>query len=182
MIEKRIQGGKQSGKKGPFQLIEDDEELQLHRRGEKPRRKFSCPHYHHCLALAAALNWDSFTCRNCCGEMNKALIWRAHHEKKRDKVVNVICDIPDIHFIHFSTHLHQTATLINNESLVNDESLTTESVHISRGDSGCDGVITHDHLMDNFPDSRFSDSHFSDGHFSNGDDRSSGERISREED
>jgi len=174
MIEKRIQGGKQSEKKGPFQLVEDDEELPLHRRGEKPRRKFSCPHYHHCLALAAALNWDSFTCRNCCGEMNKALIWRAHHEKKRDKVVNVICDIPDIHFIHFSTHLHQTSTLINNESLVNDESLTADSLHLSRGDSAFlddDGVIAHEQLIDHYPD----------GHFSNGDDRSSRERISREE-
>lgn len=138
MIEKRIQGGKQSEKKGPFQLIEDEEELALHRRGEKPRRKFSCPHYHHCLALAAALNWDSFTCRNCCGEMNKALIWRAHHEKKRDNMVNVICDLPDIHFIHFSTHLHQTATLINSEAIVTDDSLTAHHSEEAEEDSMLD--------------------------------------------
>ncbi len=85
------------GKPGPFQIIENESlDFPL----EPPRRRYSCPRYDTCLNLAAALNWDSFTCRGCSGEANQALFWRARQEFRKDGVVRKICDeIPDAEFI-----------------------------------------------------------------------------------
>ena len=49
--------------------------------------------------MAAALNWDSFTCRGCCGEVNRSLLWQAHQAMKKDGIGKLICDIPCIEAI-----------------------------------------------------------------------------------
>ena len=60
-----------------------------------PRRRYECSHYQCCLSLAAALNWDSFTCRGCNGTINQNLLWRARSESRKDNVVKKICEFPD---------------------------------------------------------------------------------------
>ena len=88
------------GKPGPFQIIEHDS---LDFPSEPPRRRHSCNNYENCLNLAAALNWDSFTCRGCDGSINTALCWRAQQELKKDKVTRSICSaIPDINCLERS--------------------------------------------------------------------------------
>jgi hypothetical protein len=76
------------GKPGPFQIIEC-ETLDLP--SDAPKRRYSCTHYETCLNMAAALNWDNFTCRGCNGEVNSSLLWRAQAESKKDSVVQEIC-------------------------------------------------------------------------------------------
>jgi hypothetical protein len=82
------------GKPGPFQIIEDqgttDQPI------SPPRRRYFCPHYETCLNLAAALNWDSFTCRGCCGEIEQTLLWRARQAQKKDKIAHELCELPEI--------------------------------------------------------------------------------------
>jgi predicted Fe-S protein YdhL (DUF1289 family) len=56
-----------------------------------PRRRYECGQYDECLKLAAALNWDSFTCRGCSGEINETLVWRARQSTKKDSVAKAIC-------------------------------------------------------------------------------------------
>lgn len=85
------------GKPGPFQIIENES---LDFPVEPPRRRYSCGNYESCLNLAAALNWDSFTCRGCSGSVNEALCWRAQQELKKDGIVRTLCsEIPDIQFV-----------------------------------------------------------------------------------
>ena len=59
-------------------------------------RKFDCPNYDHCLSLCAALNWDSFSCGGCCGEINQQLVWRAHHSIKSDLELACVCKLPTL--------------------------------------------------------------------------------------
>ncbi len=59
-------------------------------------REFFCSHYDCCLSIAAALNWDSFSCQGCCGEVNEQLLWRAHQQARRDKVVDSLCQLPKL--------------------------------------------------------------------------------------
>jgi hypothetical protein len=54
-------------------------------------RNLDCANYETCLNLAAALNWETFTCTGCSGEVNQSLIWRAHHAAKKDSVAKKIC-------------------------------------------------------------------------------------------
>ena len=61
---------------------------------EPPVRKYGCANYENCLDLAATLNWASFTCKQCCGEINGALQWRAHQIRRRDSLAQAICDLP----------------------------------------------------------------------------------------
>jgi hypothetical protein len=51
-----------------------------------PRRRYDCERYETCLGLAASLNWESFTCRGCCGEPNENLLWRARVSARKDSV------------------------------------------------------------------------------------------------
>ncbi len=76
------------GKPGPFQIIES-ETLDLP--SDAPKRRYSCSHYETCLNMAAALNWDNFTCRGCSGDVNASLLWRAQSESRKDSVVKEIC-------------------------------------------------------------------------------------------
>ncbi len=49
-----------------------------------PERSYGCKNYDTCLELAAALDWDSFTCAGCCGEFDRQLLWRAQHALKKN--------------------------------------------------------------------------------------------------
>ena len=64
--------------------------------GKTVKRDFDCNNYETCLGLAAALNWDSFTCDSCARKINPQLIWRAHQNIRQDKSLNQICDLPEI--------------------------------------------------------------------------------------
>jgi hypothetical protein len=86
------------GSPGPFQVIENQGASGVDGPLDPPRRRYSCPNYPTCLDLAAALNWDNFTCRGCCGQIEEALFWRAHQAMKHDTVVRRICDLPDLQF------------------------------------------------------------------------------------
>jgi len=59
-------------------------------------RQFDCTHYNTCLGLAAALNWESFTCGSCSGRLNNQLFWRAHQFLKKDDVLAKLCDLPTV--------------------------------------------------------------------------------------
>jgi len=61
---------------------------------EPPTRRFECPNYKTCLNLAAALDWESFSCAGCNGKINEQLLWRAHQELRRDKVAEQLCELP----------------------------------------------------------------------------------------
>lgn len=63
---------------------------------EEPKRVHDCAHYDRCLELAAALNWESFTCEGCCGAVNDALTWRAGQVARKDSVAKAICGAPKI--------------------------------------------------------------------------------------
>ncbi|RIL12380.1 MAG: hypothetical protein DCC75_00545 [Proteobacteria bacterium] len=80
------------GKPGPFRVVDSGCEHNC----EPPRRRYSCPNYEICLNLAAALDWDSFTCRGCTGKVNQALHWQARQAKKKDLVARKICHLPEI--------------------------------------------------------------------------------------
>lgn len=84
------------GKPGPFQIIESDGSGDVDQPIAPPRRRYSCPNYDTCLDLAAALNWDNFTCRGCSGEIDGALLWRAKQAQKKDSVAGQLCAIPEI--------------------------------------------------------------------------------------
>ena len=91
-----IIGDEMIGKPGPFQVIDNDAIGSPNAPIQPPRRKYECTNYETCLNLAAALNWDSFTCRGCNGEVAENLFWRAHQMEKRDKLVGVICNLPSL--------------------------------------------------------------------------------------
>lgn len=61
---------------------------------ETPDRNFECANYTTCLNLAAALNWDSFTCYGCCQEINQQLLWKAYGKVRNDKEMEQLCDLP----------------------------------------------------------------------------------------
>jgi hypothetical protein len=84
-----------SSPNGPFPLSRPTEPQDLHPNAA-PLRDYSCESYENCLELAAALDWESFTCNGCCGELNKKLIWQAHLAQREDKVANKLCEIPKI--------------------------------------------------------------------------------------
>jgi len=82
------------GSPGPFQIIDNDGKSEAP--VSAPRRRYSCAHYDACLNLAAALNWDNFTCRGCCGSVDQSMLWRAHQAKRRDEIAGRLCDIPEL--------------------------------------------------------------------------------------
>jgi predicted Fe-S protein YdhL (DUF1289 family) len=63
---------------------------------ETPRRRYDCANYDCCLELAAALNWDSFTCRGCDGSANDTLLWRARQSARKDSVAKLLCKLPPV--------------------------------------------------------------------------------------
>jgi hypothetical protein len=63
---------------------------------EVPRRRYDCEMYETCLGLAASLNWESFTCRGCCGQPNENLLWRARVSARKDSVAARLLKAPPI--------------------------------------------------------------------------------------
>ena len=80
-------------KPGPFQVLAKDSNLLSE--GEGPDRNFGCQNYNSCLSLAAALNWESFSCRGCNGAIDETIRWRAKVESKRDTTLRQLCVIPN---------------------------------------------------------------------------------------
>ena len=84
------------GKPGPFQIVRGSASGANERPNVPPRRRYLCKNYQSCLSIAAALNWDNFTCRGCSGEVDESTLWKAHQEIRRDKTVRRICALPSI--------------------------------------------------------------------------------------
>lgn len=63
---------------------------------ETPRRRYDCDRYETCLGLAASLNWESFTCRGCCGQPSETLLWRARVSARKDSVAAHLLSAPPI--------------------------------------------------------------------------------------
>ena len=55
------------------------------------KRNHDCNNYNRCLNIAAALNWDDFTCSNCIGKIHPNLIWQARQARRSDQVAKRIC-------------------------------------------------------------------------------------------
>lgn len=83
------------GSPGPFQIIRGDESGSVDSPIRPPRRRYLCENYSICLNLSAALNWDNFTCRGCCGEVDQSLIWRAKNSVRNDKDLTEIIELPE---------------------------------------------------------------------------------------
>ena len=88
---------------GPFEVVEDQSSAAdasgsvLDDSAAEPiLRLHDCAHYETCLDLAASLNWNSFTCNRCSGEVNNALLWRAHQHQRKDSVAKALCDLKPI--------------------------------------------------------------------------------------
>lgn len=85
--------------RGPFRIniarsnLDSDETL------SPPFRNYDCKNYEECLTLAAAMNWESYTCTGCCGEVNASLCWQAHHAQRKDELVQKICHLPELEMI-----------------------------------------------------------------------------------
>lgn len=85
------------GKPGPFEILGCCDGFSEETKPEPPRRRYECSSYKTCLELAAALDWENFTCRGCCGAVNESLLWRAHQARKKDQIASSICDsLPEI--------------------------------------------------------------------------------------
>ena len=97
------------GTPGPFQVCEDKSYEEHANSSEAPKRKYDCTNYDACLDLAAALNWDSFTCVGCNQELNSNLVWRAHQAKRHDAVAHSICS----HLPEIGVHSSQTEASIS---------------------------------------------------------------------
>ncbi|MCI5065638.1 hypothetical protein MRY87_07935 [bacterium] len=98
-LEREARQEESSPSAGPFRLLE--EELEAHedaipRPMAAPTRRYECKNYERCLEIAAALNWESFSCKNCPGEMNEQLIWQAHSAQRHDAVSQQVCDLPTL--------------------------------------------------------------------------------------
>lgn len=65
-----------------------------------PERRFDCANYETCLGMAAALDWESFTCKGCCGDIDERLLWRAHHRLRNDSGLASVCKLPIIAIEH----------------------------------------------------------------------------------
>ncbi len=83
---------------GPFEEKPlDDAHIDLP--GDTLSRELDCQNYDRCLDLAAALNWESFTCKGCCGAIDETLTWRARQVSRKDSVVKALCGTPKIETI-----------------------------------------------------------------------------------
>ncbi len=59
-----------------------------------PVRNYDCKNYGTCLGLAAALDWSSFSCKGCSGNVDNRLLWRAHHRVRQNKALQSLCNLP----------------------------------------------------------------------------------------
>lgn len=86
---------------GPFPYRAEDDASGAHEEG--PLRHLECACYERCLALAAALDWESFDCDGCSQEINDVLVWRAAQSTRKDKVARAICGSHQIRTIESTT-------------------------------------------------------------------------------
>lgn len=61
-----------------------------------PFRRYECENYQVCLDVAAALDWENFTCSSCNGQVDRRLLWRAKHAQRRDPFAQECCQLPDM--------------------------------------------------------------------------------------
>lgn len=100
-------GSAMAPRPGPFRIFPRDEEVALD--GSGPDRRFGCGNYNSCLSLAAALNWDSFSCRGCSGSIDETIRWRAKGESRRDASMKSLCNIPNPPVVFSATGALNTA-------------------------------------------------------------------------
>ena len=79
-----------TNKNGPFELDESEDESELY----LEFRNYECDCYKTCLGIAAGLNWDDFSCRGCCGEVDQSLLWQVRQEQRKDGLVKKLCSVP----------------------------------------------------------------------------------------
>jgi hypothetical protein len=70
--------------RGPFQIIN------IHSCSSTDRN-LECRNYETCLGIAAAFNWESFSCKQCIGEIDPHISWRVRHIIKRDSLGKFLC-------------------------------------------------------------------------------------------
>ncbi len=63
---------------------------------DAPERRYECEHYEICLDVASALNWSNFTCKDCAGQVNPKILWRAKSASKQDAVAGKLCHLPEV--------------------------------------------------------------------------------------
>jgi hypothetical protein len=84
-----------SGHCGPLELRPD---LTLDDSGRPwrcPERNYSCSNYETCLGVAAALDWESFTCCGCEGSVDSVLVWKAHRAVRHDRRWASLLTLPE---------------------------------------------------------------------------------------
>jgi hypothetical protein len=80
--------------KGPIEIVDNqDKRLRIKSKGLRVQnveffRNSNCKNYQNCLAIAASLNWHSFTCFGCSGSLNSVLSWEVLRKAKNDKIGN----------------------------------------------------------------------------------------------
>ena len=84
------------GKPGPFQVVENEGCGAVPAPMDPPRRRYECVNYETCLNIACALNWDSFTCRGCSGDVDESVCWRARQALRKDQVADRLCELPTV--------------------------------------------------------------------------------------
>ena len=79
---------------GPHQVFDSDLPRLAEGATGSPPRYYGCCNYSTCLNVAAALNWDNFSCCGCSAEVDQALFWQARQAQKKDAVAKRLCSIP----------------------------------------------------------------------------------------
>ena len=85
-----------AGRRPTLRVVTDAAEITEDEGFVPPERNYECDNYETCLGLAAALNWKSFTCSGCCGEVNQQLLWRAHHQVRNNPALSKLCSLPTL--------------------------------------------------------------------------------------
>ncbi len=119
------------GTPGPFQIVESDGCGNVDAPIETPQRKYDCSNYETCLELAAALNWDNFTCSSCNSSINESLLWRARQEVRKDKVAGTICEnLPQIGVHNSNKEVTSNKQVTADKEITSDKVGTFEEHHV----------------------------------------------------
>jgi hypothetical protein len=99
MSDERNENQQQDGAQpmGPFEVVTSA--LNDDSSADTVVRNLDCKNYCTCLNVAVALNWESFTCAGCNGDINQSLNWRAGQSALRDSVTRALCPKPNISMI-----------------------------------------------------------------------------------
>jgi hypothetical protein len=104
------------------------------------------------------MNWDSFTCRGCSGDVNTSYMWRAQAEAKRDKVVKALCSkMPEISMLsQVNKNLEDCSNITDSIGKIEKSQLTqlnnnsTASSEIAHHVSSFESEYSY--LADKFPE------------------------------